>query len=384
MAIYPVTRALCCWTTGVATFCPILARIAVSRILFSRLAANPLSRHGLPTLKSILFIFGIFLAAALVSAALCVLLRPLLVRYALARPGARSSHRVPTPQGGGIAVMGGVVAATGIALFAFGANPFLMVALVATGALAVLGAWDDIRPLPALQRLLIQAAAVGFLVGMVPFPPQILTGIVPLPVEIALVVLAGVWFVNLTNFMDGIDWITVAGLVPLGATLGVLGLVGAVYPHVAILGMAMTGALIGFAPFNKPVARLFLGDVGSLPLGLLTFFLLWQLAGNGGLVAAILLPLYHVSDATITLVLRLWRRERVWEAHRSHFYQRATDNGFSMMQVVGHVFVLNTALAALAVATLYWSSVAMQVAALAIGIGLTGFVLWRFSKRRAR
>ncbi|MGL5362015.1 MAG: MraY family glycosyltransferase [Bosea sp. (in: a-proteobacteria)] len=341
-----------------------------------------MSRHGLPTLKSFLFLSGIFLAAALVSAALCVLLRPLLVRYALARPGARSSHKVPTPQGGGIAVLGGVMAAAVIAMLVFGANPFLMVALVATAALAVLGAWDDIRPLPALRRLLIQAMAVGFLVGMTPFPPHILAGIVPLPVEIALVVLAGVWFVNLTNFMDGLDWITVAGLVPLGATLGVLGLVGAIYPHIAILGMAMAGALIGFAPFNKPVARLFLGDVGSLPLGLLTFFLLWQVAGNGGLAAATLLALYHVSDATITLAMRLWRRERVWEAHRSHFYQRATDNGFSVMQVVTHVFVLNIALAALAVATLYWSGMAVQVAALLAGFSLTGFVLWRFSRPR--
>ena len=114
------------------------------------------------------------------------------------------------------------------------------------------------------------------------------------------------------------------------------------------MSAALCGALIGFAPFNKPVAKLFLGDVGSLPIGLLVGWLLWQLAGTGALAAAILLPLYYLMDATITLLRRLARREKVWEAHRSHFYQQATVNGFSVMAVSAHVFVLNLALAALA------------------------------------
>jgi UDP-N-acetylmuramyl pentapeptide phosphotransferase/UDP-N-acetylglucosamine-1-phosphate transferase len=334
-------------------------------------------------LQSSLLLLGLFFVAALVSAALCVLLRPLLMRYAMARPGARSSHKAPTPQGGGIAIMGGILAAIAAPLTLFGTNPFLITALIWMSALAFLGAWDDIRPLPAPRRLLVQGLVTALLVSTVPVPPQILAGFVPLPIEFILVVLAGIWFVNLTNFMDGLDWITIAGLVPLAITLGLLGLVGGVPPHVAILGIAMAGALIGFAPFNKPVAKLFMGDVGSLPLGLLTFFLLWQLAGSDGLVAAILLPLYHVSDATITLALRLWRRERVFEAHRSHFYQRATDHGFTVMQVVAHVFVLNIALAALAVGTLYWPEIAVQMALLLTGAGLTGFVLWRFSQPKA-
>ena len=116
--------------------------------------------------------------------------------------------------------------------------------------------------------------------------------------------------------------------------------------------LALCGALLGFAPFNKPVARLFLGDVGSLPIGLLVGWMLLQLAGTGALAAAILLPLYYLMDATITLLRRLARREKVWEAHRSHFYQKATDNGFSALEVSAHVFGLNLALAGLAAMTL--------------------------------
>jgi UDP-N-acetylmuramyl pentapeptide phosphotransferase/UDP-N-acetylglucosamine-1-phosphate transferase len=351
--------------------------------LMRQLAAGRMPGHGRRVLKSSVFLLGLFLVSALVSAVLCVLLRPLLVRYAMARPGARSSHTVPTPQGGGIAILLGILASVAIPLALFGTNPFLVAALGCMLALALLGAWDDMRPLPALRRLLVQAACVIGLVGLVPVPPQILAGLVPLPVEIGLVVIAGVWFVNLTNFMDGLDWITVAGLLPMGIALGLLGLVGGVPPHIAILATAMAGALIGFAPFNKPVAKLFMGDVGSLPLGLLMFFLLWQLAGSDGLAAAILLPLYHVSDATITLLRRLWRRERVWEAHRSHFYQRATDNGLTVMQVVGHVFALNLALAVLAAGSLYWPGLGTQTALVLTGIGLTSAVLWRFSRKPA-
>ena len=78
-------------------------------------------------------------------------------------------------------------------------------------------------------------------------------------------------------------------------------------PHPpALIALALFGAMLGFAPFNRPVAKLFLGDGGSLPIGLVLGWLLLQLAGNGHLAAALLLPLYYVADATITL-LRRWR-----------------------------------------------------------------------------
>jgi UDP-N-acetylmuramyl pentapeptide phosphotransferase/UDP-N-acetylglucosamine-1-phosphate transferase len=149
-----------------------------------------------------------------------------------------------------------------------------------------------------------------------------------------------------------------------------------------LVAIVLCGALIGFAPFNKPVARLFLGDVGSLPIGLLVGWMLLELAGTGALAAALLLPLYYLMDATITLLRRLARGEKVWEAHRSHFYQKATDNGFSAMAVSAHVFGLNLALAALAAMTLVWPSGVVQVAALLAGLVLVGLVLRRFSKAR--
>jgi UDP-N-acetylmuramyl pentapeptide phosphotransferase/UDP-N-acetylglucosamine-1-phosphate transferase len=320
------------------------------------------------------------IGAALLSAGLIVVLKPLLVRYALARPNARSSHKVPTPQGGGIAVVGAALLVSAAVLLALDSplTSFLVVAAAAIG-LALVGAIDDIRPLPAIFRLLFQIVAVAAIV--LASGVRILPETVPLTMEQALLIFGGVWFVNLVNFMDGLDWITVAEMAPITAFIAVLWLLG-FPPAPAIVAASLCGALIGFAPFNRPVARLFLGDVGSLPIGLLVGWMLLHLAGTGGLAAALLLPLYYLMDATITLLRRLARHEKVWEAHRSHFYQKATDNGFSALEVSGHVFGLNLVLAGLAAMTLVWPSGTVQVAALVLGVILVSLVLRRFSTPR--
>jgi UDP-N-acetylmuramyl pentapeptide phosphotransferase/UDP-N-acetylglucosamine-1-phosphate transferase len=320
-------------------------------------------------------------ASALLSGLLIVALKPLLVRYALARPNARSSHRIPTPQGGGIAVVGASLVVAGAILFALGASPGIF-AVVAVSAivLALVGAVDDIRPLPAGPRLLLHTIAVAAVVWV--GDARVLPDAVPLGLERAFLILGGVWFVNLVNFMDGLDWITVAEMVPVTAFIGLLGPLAGIPVPAVLTAMALCGALLGFAPFNKPVARLFLGDVGSLPIGLLVGWMLLQLAGTGALAAAILLPLYYLMDATLTLLRRLARGEKVWEAHRSHFYQKATDNGFSALSVSAHVFGLNLMLAGLAAVTLFWTSSVVQIAALLAGLVLVCLVLRRFSQMR--
>ena len=135
---------------------------------------------------------------------------------------------------------------------------------------------------------------------------------------------AGIWFLNLVNFMDGIDWMTVAEVLPVSAGLAILGSLGALPAYGIVAALALFGATLGFAPFNRPVARLFLGDVGSLPLGLLIGWLLLLLAARGHLAAALLLPLYYLADATVTLIRRIVRGERVL-AGASHAFLSARD-----------------------------------------------------------
>jgi UDP-N-acetylmuramyl pentapeptide phosphotransferase/UDP-N-acetylglucosamine-1-phosphate transferase len=330
----------------------------------------------------------VILASAALSTGLIMALRPLLLRYALARPNARSSHKVPTPQGGGIAVVAATLAVATGALAAAGMLEalFPMWTAVAAGSifLAILGAVDDIRPLSPLVRLVLQALAVAIVVVAVGTRGRILPEAVPLWFELGLALVAGLWFVNLVNFMDGIDWITVAEMVPIAAALVLLGAAGLAPWDVTLPAAALLGALLGFAPFNKPAARLFLGDVGSLPIGLFVAWMLYVLAAGGGLAAALILSLYYLADATITLLRRLARGERIWEAHRTHFYQQAVDGRFSAMEVAVHVFALNVALAALAAATRLWPDLAVQLAALAAAAALVAFVLVRFATPRPK
>jgi UDP-N-acetylmuramyl pentapeptide phosphotransferase/UDP-N-acetylglucosamine-1-phosphate transferase len=313
---------------------------------------------------------AVILLAGLATAGLIVLMGPLFARYALARPNARSSHEAPTPQGGGVAVvLGGFMALAAIALFDPAARaPFagLMPLAAAVMMLMVVGVADDIFSLAPLPRLALQAVAVIAAVATLPAELRALP-VVPLAVERGVEIVAMLWFVNLVNFMDGIDWITVAETVPITAGLLILALLGAVPQPPALIAPALLGAMLGFAPFNRPVAKLFLGDGGSLPIGLVLGWLLLQLAGNGHLAAALLLPLYYLADATITLLRRMARGERIMQAHRSHFYQIATTRGFSVMDVVRRVFAANVVLVWLAVATVLFDSVVFDALAFALG-----------------
>jgi UDP-N-acetylmuramyl pentapeptide phosphotransferase/UDP-N-acetylglucosamine-1-phosphate transferase len=327
----------------------------------------------------------VFVASALVSVVLIWLLHPLLKRHALAHPNVRSSHKTPTPQGGGIAVIAATVGVV-VACVLFGVpglgGQALWLVLAATVFIALVGAIDDIRPIAVMPRLILQVAGVAIVLAALPVDLRVVP-LLPYWLERALLGLAILWFVNLVNFMDGIDWMTVAEVAPLTSGLVLFGLMAALPRDATIVALALCGAVIGFAPCNRPVARLFLGDVGSLPIGLLLGWLLVVLAGTGHFAAALLLPLYYLADATITLLRRLANGEPILQAHRSHFYQRAMDGGFSIYQVVGRVFLLNIALIGLAVTTLLTTSYLLHAAALIAGGVLVALLLYRFAAAKA-
>jgi len=325
----------------------------------------------------------VFLVAAATSVGLILLLKPALARYALARPNARSSHKIPTPQGGGIAVvaatLAGVVAGAALASIAPGMLAALWPLAAAVALLAAVGAGDDILHIPVGPRLILQFVAVGLVLAALPDDARVMPQL-PWWLERAALLVGGVYVVNLVNFMDGIDWMTVAEVVPVTAGLCGLFWLGASPLRDAVIAAALLGAVAGFAPFNRPVAKLFLGDVGSLPIGLLMFWLLLQLASRGHVAAALLLPLYYLADATVTLGRRLAKGENVLQAHRSHFYQRATDLGFSVGQVVARVFAVNLVLAALAIVSVSASSSWSPIIALGLGIAVVAALLTHLAR----
>jgi UDP-N-acetylmuramyl pentapeptide phosphotransferase/UDP-N-acetylglucosamine-1-phosphate transferase len=324
------------------------------------------------------------IAAALICAGLIVALMPALRRYALARPNARSSHVTPTPQGGGIAVVAAtMLVATAIVLlspeyFAGVTWPLTLLFLSAI-ALAAVGCIDDIWTIDVLPRLIFQFVAVIAIVAALPGDLNVIP-VLPAWAEGLTAVIIGVWFVNLVNFMDGIDWITVVETAAIA--LGIV-LIGCIVPLSAIsivIAIALLGATLGFAPFNRPVARLFLGDVGSLPIGLLLFWLLLHLAAAGHLAAAILLPLYYLADATVTLLRRAVRGERVTQAHRSHCYQVATTRGFSVSEVLLRIGAVNALLVVLALMSVWMRTLAADIATIVIGCAAVASLLAMLSR----
>lgn len=330
---------------------------------------------------------GILPAAAVLSAVLIIVLGPWLADYAVAKPNARSSHKIPTQQGGGIAVIGAtIIVSAGVLLFLRPASASLSPLVVICAAVllvAAVGAMADNRPIAAVPRLVLESFAV--VAVLLTLPPEMrLLPILPWWSERILLLIGTLWFVNLVNFMDGLDWMTVVEVVPITVALSAIGWLGYLPWDQTVVSLALCGATIGFAFFNRPIARLFLGDVGSLPIGLLLGWLLIALAGTGGRAAAALLPLYYVADSTITLLRRAVWGEPVWLAHRSHFYQLATDRGFRVIEVVARVFAINVALAALALATILLPSPTTNIAAVSVGSALVAWLLVVFTRGPVR
>lgn len=298
---------------------------------------------------------GIILAAITFAtswAATGLVTRYLRRRRILDHPTERSSHSVPTPRGGGWGILAALLPAmAGIAWLSPDASQY--VALLLGVSLLVAVSWmDDRRNLPALTRLVAQIVAVAVGLAMFPFGDLVFQGLAPLWLDRLVAGLCWLWFVNLFNFMDGIDGLAGTEAATIGLGLAAIGWLTGGGPLPVWTGLAVLGAAGGFLVWNWHPARVFMGDVGSVPLGFLLGWMLLRTAADGQWAAALLVPLYFLADATITLVRRLLSGKTIWQAHREHFYQRAVQAGRSHAAVVRAVIWTNVGLAAAAVLSL--------------------------------
>ncbi len=246
-------------------------------------------------------------------------------------PNHRSSHEQPTPNGGGLAiVVAGSFAGIALVLFSDWSIGWFVLGLAAL--LAVVGLRDDIQHLPARVRFGVQVAVCAgllFALGDLPW----FSFSVGLEFEVAcwvmygLLLLAGVWWINLFNFMDGIDGIAGAQAVFMllgGAALSAWVNAGVMSSPVWMLMLCIAAATVGFLLLNWPPAKIFMGDVGSTWLAFMVFALALLSVQADWLSYAtwLVLAAVFVTDATVTLLTRLLRGERWYEAHRNHAYQK--------------------------------------------------------------
>ncbi|HYH20010.1 MAG TPA: glycosyltransferase family 4 protein [Azospirillum sp.] len=280
-------------------------------------------------------------------------------RAILDHPNDRSSHTIPTPRGGGWGVMLTVLPAWALIGLASGAPARVLPVLAAASALMAISWIDDRRGLGAGPRFLTQAAAVVIGLAALPADAHVLQGWLPWWLDRTLAGFAWLWFVNLFNFMDGIDGLAGSEAATIGAGMALVVTLAGHDPALGLYGLAAAGAALGFLSWNWHPAKVFMGDVGSVPLGYLLGWLLLSVATQGHWAAALLVPLYFLADATITLLRRAAEGKKVWQAHREHFYQKATQRGRTHAQVVRAVLAANAALVALATASLHlgWTTV---------------------------
>ena len=329
-------------------------------------------------MSALLILLG--LAAALSCLATRAVLAVLRRAAILDHPNDRSSHAVPTPRGGGIAVVASIVVASLGWSWVTGqagndqTGGGLGIALALAIGLSVLSFVDDLRNLSAGIRLaahfLAVAGGLWALGGHGAFAAYL-----PQPLDLALTALAWLWFINLYNFMDGIDGIVGSETAAIAVGVGGLAMLGLAPSILLGPSAAILGAAFGFLVWNWHRAKIFLGDSGSIPLGFLIGYLLVATAQPGGpaLAAALVLPLVFVLDASITLLRRLARGKKPTEAHREHAYQRATQGGWPHDRVCLAVIAANAGLIALAwlVAPVQpWLSVALGIALAALCYGL--------------
>ncbi|OGT54833.1 MAG: hypothetical protein A3E01_19175 [Gammaproteobacteria bacterium RIFCSPHIGHO2_12_FULL_63_22] len=275
-------------------------------------------------------------------------------RQLLDLPGARRVHDIPTPRGGGIGIAL-LLTATLAWLDSLEIHqPSLGWAAAGIALFSALGLFDDIRPLRALPKLVVQLFAAAMLVSVIQAPIEL--GWLAWPIAI----LACAYTVNLFNFMDGSNGlVAVQGLVISLAVACWPGQVG----WLSVTGFVMAGACAGFLPFNLPRARVFLGDVGSHAIGAGVFALLllsWSQSVLG-LAECLLFATPVLIDTGYTLVRRALAGRPVWRAHREHLYQYAVRSGHSHL--------------AICLAYAAWTTISIGLAAIGLSFR-SSLVMW--------
>ncbi|HVY06719.1 MAG TPA: glycosyltransferase family 4 protein [Burkholderiales bacterium] len=287
----------------------------------------------------------------------------------LDRPNERSLHVVPVPRTGGIAIMAGLAAA---ALWLH-SSPATMIpaAMLATVSYA-----DDRRALPAPVRLASHLVAAAVFLWLTPGSST--------AILLAVLWLAIGWMTNLYNFMDGSDGLA-GGMAVMGFSAYALAAWIGGDQELASVAWSVAAAAAGFLVFNLPPAKIFMGDVGSIPLGFMTATLgiagwregLWPL----WFPVVVFAP--FIVDATTTLVRRMMRGERVWEAHRQHYYQRLILSGWSHRRTMLSEYCLMFLCGIAAVASLNQSAAGQAM--LLIGVAVViATAMWLVDRRWKR
>lgn len=339
------------------------------------------------TFYSVLFLLSFGLTVFGVKYVAAFLIR----KQILDLPNHRSSHTIPTPRGGGLAMMPVLIGLWGVMAWLLPESNERMLTLVVCGLAIFLSgvSWlDDYRPdgLSARLRLLAHAMAVIIPLLLMPNTIRLFGEILPLWAERLIMGLGWMWYINLFNFMDGINGISGQQGATNAVAIGLISFLSIQQISIPFYSLVMVGCCLGFLVWNaRSKALIFLGDIGSTGLGYLLGWLFILFALHGFVLPVIVVSLYYLTDATYTLIKRFLKGAAVWTPHREHFYQQAVDSGqYTHTEVSGIVAVLNIILAGLAyLLTLEWEWV-YQAVVVASALACVTIACWMFTRAGKR
>ena len=316
-----------------------------------------------PMSSSLIIILGVLI----ISYVATILIRHLAIKRSIIDiPNERSSHEIPTPRGGGLAFV--LVTYIGLSIWKILLNQIpdqLYFAILAGIPLILIGILDDIYNVSPIIRIICQilvvSAGIYILGNLGSF--HFLTFEIHSNLFIYLIIILGLtWFINLFNFLDGIDGY---------ASMEAMFLIAVFYYFTRDLYLIMViAAILGFAIWNFPFkkAKIFMGDVGSTFLGYIIGILAiyFHSTNQIHIRLSFILALLFIFDATVTLLLRIKQRERISTPHRKHIYQRFVQAGYSHLSMLIIGIIINSLLFALVLFTYngflsYWITLILSI-----------------------
>jgi UDP-N-acetylmuramyl pentapeptide phosphotransferase/UDP-N-acetylglucosamine-1-phosphate transferase len=331
--------------------------------------------------------YAIVAPILLLSFLICVMVTRFLVEFfpkmgLVDKPDNRRLHKDTTPTGGGLAVV--VSFLLGFVLIDYKLYDFYYSCsvVVPIGILAAISFYDDIRDMPVFIRLVTYITVAGFITYELLPPYQLFHGELGFYADLILAIIALTGFCNIYNFMDGIDGITASESIHLSATIMILcWLRYDVIIHsdlVLLIAALILTCSIAFVIYNWHPAHIFIGDVGAISIGMLLGLCLMLIAASGAklFLSTIIASMYYLADGGLTILIRLFKGEKIWLPHVNHFFQQAIRKGVPRKRIVIEVIICNYWLMLLAVSALYYPLLSFIMA-----IGLVTRQVLRFSEK---
>jgi len=325
---------------------------------------------------SFLFIFALIGSILLIR----LLIKQLSFFGIVDRPSDRRAHDRITPRGGGLFIV--IILVIGLIAFEYltkntfnNSLKFIPIFLV----ISTISFLDDLRPINVFIRLVIHMSCAGLSVFLFLYPTSLFYHILPFGIDFIIATLLFTSFLNIYNFLDGLDGMTSIESIHLSITILIISVLNfdiiINVDLIIVISVITLGCSIGFLIFNWHPAKIFLGDVGSISLGFLLGFCLLLISASDPrlFIACVIASLYYIGDGGLTILIRLINKEKIWEPHLKHFFQKAVKNGMSTKQIIARVIICNFLLMLLAINALYYPIISIVLALSVVSVTLINF-----------